>query len=189
MREQIIEAAWAVILDQLVPEPEPYDGIRDTPGRVARALIEMTDGYRTPVADLFTTFEKDGYDEMIVVRDIPFVSLCEHHVLPFTGTAHVGYVPGDRIVGLSKIARLVHAYARRLQVQERLTVQVADALDTYLDPIGSIVVMEAEHSCMSCRGVRVSGTSAVTSTVRGVLRDKPEARAEALALMRRENRP
>lgn len=161
-----------------------HEGVERTPARAAAALVEMTAGYDVDIPSLFTTFERDGYDEMILVRDIPFVSLCEHHMLPFAGRAHVGYIPGERIVGLSKLARLVDAYARRFQVQERLTVQIADALDQHLAPVGSIVVVQAEHSCMSCRGVRVSGTSAVTSSVRGAIRDKPEARAEAMALLR-----
>ena len=161
-----------------------HEGVERTPVRAAKALMEMTAGYDVDIPALFTTFERDGYDELILVRDIPFVSLCEHHMLPFTGRAHVGYLPGDRIVGLSKLARVVDAYARRFQVQERLTKQVADALETNLSPVGTFVVIEAEHSCMSCRGVRVSGTSAVTSDVRGAFRDKPAARAEAMALLR-----
>ena len=159
-------------------------GTLDTPQRAAKAIIEMTSGYDVDIGMLFTTFESDGYDEMIVERGIPFVSLCEHHMLPFTGTATIAYVPNGRIVGLSKFARLVDAYARRLQVQERMTVQIADALDDHLHPLGSLVYVEAEHSCMSCRGVRVSGVKAVTSTVRGVIRDKAEARAEVLVLIR-----
>lgn len=172
------------VLRDVLPDGVTYEGVEATPGRAARALIEMTSGYDVDVAGLFTTFDRDGYDELIIVRDIPFVSLCEHHMLPFTGRAHVGYIASERIVGLSKLARLVNAYARRLQVQERLTVQIADALDEHLKPVGSIVVVEAEHSCMSCRGVRVHDTTAVTSSVRGALRDKPEARAEAMGLLR-----
>jgi len=182
--EASLTAFYTGVLHTALRDHPLYEGVLATPGRAARALIEMTAGYDVDIPGLFTTFERDGYDEMIVVRDIPFVSLCEHHMLPFTGRAHVGYIPGERIVGLSKLARVVDAYARRFQVQERLTAQVADALDEHLKPVGSIVVIEAEHSCMSCRGVRVSGTSAVTSSMRGALRDKPEARAEALALLR-----
>jgi GTP cyclohydrolase I len=171
--EERLTEAYSLVLDEIVPGRDWWDdhGIAATPGRAARALIEMTSGYGVDVDALFTTFDTNGYDEMIVVRDIPFVSLCEHHLLPFTGRAHVGYIASDRIVGLSKLARVVHAYARRLQVQERLTVQVADAVERNLDPVGSIVVVAAEHSCMSCRGVRVSGTTAVTSSVRGLMKD------------------
>jgi GTP cyclohydrolase I len=162
---------------------ETYEGVEKTPARAAKAILEMTSGYQIDVPTLFTTFEDEGYDEMIIERNIPFVSLCEHHLLPFEGRAHIGYLPNGRIVGLSKLARVVDAYARRLQVQERMTVQIADALDAGLDPVGSIVITVAEHSCMSCRGVRKSGVDAVMSSVRGVLREKPEARAEALALI------
>lgn len=182
--ERSLTAFYTGVLHTALRGQPLYEGVLQTPGRAARALIEMTSGYDVDIPALFTTFERDGYDEMVVVRDIPFVSLCEHHMLPFTGRAHVGYIPDERIVGLSKLARLVDAFARRFQVQERLTAQVADALDEHLRPVGSIVVVEAEHSCMSCRGVRVSGTSAVTSSVRGAIRDKPEARAEAMALLR-----
>lgn len=180
---EALTGAYTDIVEALLPGGETYEGVEKTPERAAKAMLEMTAGYRVDIASLFTTFERDGYDEMVVVRDVPFVSLCEHHLLPFTGRASVGYVPSERIVGLSKIARVVDAFARRLQVQERMTAQIADALDQHLAPVGSIVVVRAEHSCMSCRGVRVSGTSAVTSVVRGALRDKPEARAEALALL------
>lgn len=159
-----------------------HEGVDATPQRAAAALLEMTSGYEVDVAALFTTFEKDGYDEMIIERGIPFVSLCEHHLLPFSGVAHVGYLPDERVIGLSKLARIVDAYARRLQIQERLTVQVADALDEHLRPLGSVVVVEAEHSCMACRGIRKAGITCITSSVRGAMRDKPEARAEALAL-------
>lgn len=177
-----ITAAYKTILRVLGQDDR--DGTTATPARAARAIVEMTSGYHVDVDGLFTTFESDGYDEMIVVRDIPFVSLCEHHMLPFTGTAAIAYVPNGKIVGLSKLARLVEAFARRLQVQERMTVQIADALDDHLHPLGSLVHVQAEHSCMSCRGVRTHGVTAVTSSVRGIIRDKPEARAEALALIR-----
>lgn len=173
---------WRELLLAVLPNGI-YPDVEETPARAAKALLEMTAGYNVDVPALFTTFERDGYDEMIVVRDVPFVSLCEHHVLPFTGHASVGYVPTDRIVGLSKIARLVHAYAQRLQVQERITVQIARALEEHLKPEGVIVVLRAEHSCMSCRGVRVTGASAVTSALSGLLKEDARARAEALALM------
>ncbi|WEV77242.1 GTP cyclohydrolase I FolE [Janibacter cremeus] len=152
-----------------------------TPRRMARALIEMTS------SDDFelTTFPNDeGYDELVLVRDIPVRSVCEHHVLPFTGVAHVGYLPGERILGLSKFARMVDWYARRPQTQERLTQQVATHLDEALSPRGVGVVVEAEHSCMSLRGAMVAGTVTTTSALLGRLREDPRSRAEFLALTR-----
>lgn len=178
-----VSSAYAIIVQAAIRGRDVYDGIEETPARAASALLEMTAGYDVDVAGLFTTFERDGYDEMIVERGIPFTSLCEHHLLPFTGHVHIAYVPVDRIVGLSKLARLVDAYARRLQVQERMTVQIADAIDAGLEPLGSAVVAEAQHSCMACRGARVSGVTAVTSALHGLLREDGNARAEALALM------
>lgn len=181
-RYEELEEAYERVCDVLL-QGDTYEGVMDTPARAAKAMLELTSGYGCDVPALFTTFERDGYDEMVVVRDIPFVSLCEHHLLPFTGHAHVGYVPSERIVGLSKLARLVEAYARRLQVQERITKQVSDALVEHLAPEGSIVVLRAEHACMSCRGVRSHGASAVTSALTGLHKDDARARAEALALM------
>lgn len=159
------------------------EGLLDTPDRAARAWRELTSGYGVDPAELLTTFHADGYDEMVLLRQYAFHSLCEHHLLPFTGVAHVGYIPDRRIVGLSKLGRVVDAYARRLQVQERLTSQVARLLDRELKPKGVIVVLEARHMCMELRGVHQTGQTMVTSAVRGVLKDKPEARAEALALI------
>jgi GTP cyclohydrolase I len=147
----------------------------DTPRRVARMLAELL----TPVPFNPTTFpNEDGYDELVLVRDIPFVSLCEHHMLPFHGVAHVGYLPGTRIIGLSKLARLVHYFARSLQVQERLTKQVADWLRDELAPKGVGVVLVAEHQCMSIRGVQAVGTKTLTSTMYGLLRDNSASRQE-----------
>lgn len=179
----LLEGWYRNVLDELLPGPA-YEGVRDTPGRAARALLEMTSGYDVDIAGLFRTFEDEGYDEMVVLRDIPFTSLCEHHMLPFTGTAGIGYVPGGRIVGLSKLARVVEAFARRLQVQERMTVQIAEAIEQHLEPKGVIVLVEAEHSCVACRGIRKPGVRAITSVVRGAMATKPEARAEAIALLR-----
>jgi GTP cyclohydrolase I len=151
----------------------------DTPRRVAEAYAE----FLTPEPFHLTTFPNDeGYDELVVARDIPFRSLCEHHLLPFVGVAHVGYLPGDRIVGLSKLARVVQRFARSLQVQERLTQQVAQLLDTELGPKGVGVVLEAEHMCMSLRGVQATGSRTVTSALRGRLRQDPRSRQEFLAL-------
>jgi GTP cyclohydrolase I len=150
-----------------------------TPGRMARAYAEML----SPRSFDLTTFANDeGYDELVLARGIPVQSVCEHHMLPFLGTAHVGYLPGQRILGLSKLARVVELFARRPQVQERLTKQVADWLHTHLQPRGVGVVIEAEHLCMNVRGVRAAGTSTVTSTLLGTLREDPRSRAEFLAL-------
>jgi len=151
----------------------------DTPGRMARAYAELL----SPRAFDLTTFPNDeGYDELVLARDIPVRSVCEHHMLPFVGVAHVGYLPGARILGLSKLARVVERHAHRPQVQERLTTQVADWLHAHLRPRGVGVVVEAEHLCMTLRGVRAGGTSTITSSVRGAVRDDPRSRAEFLAL-------
>ena len=154
-------------------------GLAETPGRMARAYAEML----TPRAFDLTTFANDeGYDELVLARGIPVQSVCEHHLLPFVGVAHVGYLPGDRILGLSKLARVVEMFARRPQVQERLTQQVADWLATSLGPRGVGVVVEAEHLCMTMRGVRAGGTSTVTSALHGRLRSDASSRAEFFAL-------
>jgi GTP cyclohydrolase IA len=153
--------------------------LHDTPRRVAAAYAELL----TPEPFTMTTFPNDGgYDELVLVRDVPFRSLCEHHLLPFQGVAHIGYLPADRIVGLSKLARVVEHYARGLQVQERLTQQVADCLQQHLQPNGVAVVLEAEHSCMSVRGVRAAGARTVTSALRGLHRERAATRQEFFAL-------
>jgi GTP cyclohydrolase I len=153
----------------------------DTPGRMARGWGELL----TPREFTLTTFPNDeAYDELVIARDIPFVSVCEHHLLPFVGTASVGYLPGERILGLSKLARVVELFARRPQVQERMTTQIARWLDERLAPRGVGVVVEAEHTCMTLRGVGARGATTVTSALRGVLRDDPRSRAEFLGLAR-----
>jgi GTP cyclohydrolase IA len=153
--------------------------LAETPRRVAHAYAEML----TPREFELTTFPNDeGYDELVLAKDIPVQSLCEHHLLPFQGVAHVGYLPGDRILGLSKLARVVELFARDFQVQERLTKQVADWLQDHLDPKGVGVVIEAEHQCMSLRGVRAAGSRTVTSSLQGVLRNNPSSRQEFFAL-------
>lgn len=158
------------------------DGLAGTPQRVAAAYAEMLE----PREFDLTTFGNDeGYDELVVARDIPFSTLCEHHLLPFVGVAHVAYLPGDRILGLSKLARVVELFARRLQVQERMTKQVAGWLQDSLAPRGVGVVLEAEHLCMTLRGVRARGARTVTSALHGGLRNDPRTRAEFLALTRR----
>ncbi len=167
-----------------VGEDPNRDGLLDTPARVARSYAEVFRGLReTPDSVLSTTFDL-GHDELILVKDIELYSTCEHHLLPFHGVAHVGYIPAvdGRITGLSKLARLVDVYARRPQVQERITTQVADALMRILEPQGAIVVIEAEHMCMSVRGVRQPSAKTVTSAVRGTLLN-PATRAEAMALI------
>jgi GTP cyclohydrolase I len=153
----------------------------ETPRRMAQAYAEMLS---VPEFDLTTFANDEGYDELVLVRDIPVRSLCEHHMLPFAGVAHVGYLPGERILGLSKFARMVDFYARRAQTQERLTKQIADHLDRQLAPRGVGVVISAEHSCMSLRGARAAGTRTVTSTLLGRLREDPATRAEFLGLTR-----
>ena len=167
-----------------IGEDPDRDGLRDTPARVARSYEEMFRGlHMTPDEVLATTFDL-GHDEMVLVKDIELYSTCEHHLVPFHGVAHIGYIPNGsgRITGLSKLARLVDVYAKRPQVQERLTTQVADSLVRILEPRGAIVVLEAEHLCMSMRGVRKPGAKTVTSAVRGSLRD-PATRAEAMSLI------
>jgi GTP cyclohydrolase IA len=153
-----------------------------TPGRIARAYAELL----TPLPFSMTTFPNDeGYDELVIARDIPFVSLCEHHLLPFIGTAVVGYLPKDRILGLSKLARVVEHFSRRPQVQERMTTQIARWLDDQLAPSGVGIVMQAEHTCMTVRGVAARGSTTVTSTLLGALRDDARSRSEFLALAHR----
>jgi GTP cyclohydrolase I len=177
------EAAVRELLAAIGEDPG-RDGLRDTPARVARAYAEMFAGLRqSPDEVLATTFDL-GHDEMVLVQDIEVYSTCEHHLVPFHGVAHVGYIPGidGRITGLSKLARLVDVYAKRPQVQERLTTQVADALVRILRPRGVIVVIQCEHLCMSMRGIRKPGARTTTSAVRGQLRD-PATRAEAMSLI------
>jgi len=179
-----IEQAMREIIVAIGEDPD-RDGLLRTPARIADMYEEIFSGLHTdPSHHLTVTFEAD-HDEMVMVRDIPFTSLCEHHFVPFTGRAHVAYIPGDdgRITGLSKLARLVEGYARRPQVQERLTSQVADALQAVLTPRGVFVVMEAEHLCMSMRGVKKPGSLTVTSAVRGLFKTNPATRAEAMSLI------
>jgi GTP cyclohydrolase I len=176
-----IEAAVREILLAIGEDPE-RDGIVDTPGRVARMYEECFSGLReSPDHHLKVTFEAD-HDEMVMVRDIPLYSHCEHHLIPFLGQAHVAYIPNDegRVTGLSKLARLVDAYAKRPQVQERLTTQIADEIERTLQPKGVLVVIVAEHLCMSMRGVRKPGATTVTSAVRGLFRDNEATRFEAM---------
>ncbi|WP_370645277.1 GTP cyclohydrolase I FolE [Pseudonocardia sp. DSM 110487] len=179
------EAAVRELLLAIGEDPD-REGLRETPARVARSYAEIFQGlYSDPDAVLDRTFD-EHHQELILVKDIPMFSMCEHHLVPFHGVAHVGYIPNldGRVTGLSKIARLVDLYARRPQVQERLTAQVADALVRKLEPKGVIVVIEAEHLCMGMRGIRKPGSRTTTSAVRGMLRSSPTSRAEVLALIR-----
>jgi GTP cyclohydrolase IA len=181
------EAAIRELLYAIGEDPD-RDGLRDTPARVARAYREMFAGlYTEPESVLNTMFDED-HDEMVIVKEIPLYSTCEHHLVSFHGVAHVGYIPGKdgRVTGLSKIARLVDLYAKRPQVQERLTSQIADALVKKLDPRGVIVVVEAEHLCMAMRGVRKPGAVTTTSAVRGQFKTSAASRAEALDLILRK---
>jgi len=177
------EAAVRELLVAVGENPD-REGLHDTPARVARAYAELFAGLRQRPDDVLTTTFDLGHDEMVLVKDIEVFSTCEHHLVPFHGVAHVGYIPSHdgRITGLSKLARLVDVYAKRPQVQERLTTQIADALVRILEPRGVIVVVECEHLCMSMRGVRKPGARTITSAVRGQLRD-PATRAEAMSLI------
>jgi GTP cyclohydrolase IA len=179
-----IERAVREILLAVGEDPE-RDGLRETPARVARALNEQFSGLRMAPADVLTTVFDADHEEMVLVRDIELYSTCEHHLVPFVGRAHVGYIPNDKgqITGLSKLARLVDVYARRPQVQERMTSQIADAMMAILEPRGVIVIIEAEHLCMSMRGVRKPGAKTVTSAVRGCFLSSESTRAEAMSLL------
>ena len=179
-----VEKAVREILEAIGEDPE-RDGLRDTPARVARMYEEIFAGLHSDPADhLSVTFEAD-HDEMVMVRDIPCYGVCEHHLVPFIGQAHVAYIPNEdgRITGLSKLARVVEGYCQRPQVQERLTTQIADALVSRLEPRGVLVVLQAEHLCMSMRGVRKPGTLTITSQVRGLFRTNPATRAEAMQFL------
>jgi GTP cyclohydrolase I len=179
-----IERAVREILEAIGEDPE-RDGLRDTPARVARAYAEQFAGLRQRPEDVLNTVFDADHDEMVIVRDIEVYGTCEHHLLPFIGVAHIGYIPNQKgqITGLSKLARLVDVYARRPQVQERMTSQIANALMSTLEPRGVVVVIEAEHLCMTMRGVRKPGARTVTSAVRGSFRDNDVTRSEAMSLI------
>jgi GTP cyclohydrolase IA len=183
-----VERAVREILLAIGEDPD-RDGLAETPARVARAYAEQFSGLAQRPEDVLATVFDADYDELILVRDIEVYSTCEHHLVPFFGFAHVGYIPNEKgqITGLSKLARLVDVYARRPQVQERMTSQIADALMTVLEPRGALVVIEAEHLCMSMRGVRKPGAKTVTSAVRGSIRDSDRTRAEAMSLLMRHS--
>ena len=180
-----IAAAVREILEAIGEDPD-RDGLRRTPERIAEMYEELFGGLHEDPADVLSVRFEADHDEMVMVKDISFYSVCEHHLTPFVGRAHVAYIPGDdgRITGLSKLARLVEVFARRPQVQERLTTQIADCLERTLEPAGVFVVIEAEHLCMSMRGVRKPGSLTVTSAVRGLFKTNAATRAEAMSLMR-----
>jgi GTP cyclohydrolase I len=182
------EGSIARLVEQLLKElgEDAYrEGLERTPERVEKALRFLTAGYRMNVADVFNeALFVEEYDEMVVVKDIDYFSLCEHHLIPFFGKAHIAYMPRRKIVGLSKIPRLVEMFSRRLQVQERLTTQIANTLDEVLQPRGVAVVMEAVHLCMIMRGVEKQNSKAVTSAMLGAFRDRPETRAEFMELIK-----
>lgn len=172
-------------LIELMGDDSGRDGLQETPFRVVKAYAEYTEGYREdPKKHLEKTFDVD-HQELVLVKDIEFHSLCEHHFAPFYGVAHIGYIPGKKITGLSKLARVTEGYAKRWQVQERLTNEIADAILEVLEPQGVMVVIEAKHMCMCGRGVKKSGASTTTSAVRGAFKNEPEARAEFLSLLNR----
>ncbi|MFI6272705.1 GTP cyclohydrolase I FolE [Micromonospora zamorensis] len=179
-----IEKAVREILIAVGEDPD-RDGLQQTPARVARAYAELFAGLRVDPAQVLSTTFEANHEELVIVRDIDVMSLCEHHLLPFRGSAHIGYIPGPdgRITGLSKLARLVEVFARRPQVQERLTSQVADLLMSKLAPRGVVVVLECEHMCMAMRGIQKSGAKTITSAVRGILQTDSKSRAEAMALI------
>lgn len=169
---------------RLVESDIERDGLLDTPTRVVKAFQEMTCGYRESPETILQTVFAQHYDEMVALRSVQFVSLCEHHLLPFTGEAAVGYIPGNGgVVGLSKLARLVQCFAKRLQIQERMTIQIAEAIQQYLAPKGVAVCVKAHHHCMSCRGVKQPGSTMITSAMFGAFRDNPAARAEFFQLV------
>ena len=177
-----IERAVREILLAIGENPD-REGLSKTPARVARAYDELMSGLRDDPRRHLKTIFHERYDEVVLLRDIEFNSLCEHHLLPFTGRAHVAYLPDGKVVGLSKLARLVDGYARRPQVQERLTTQIADALMEELNPIGAACVIEAVHTCMTIRGARKPGSTMVTSALRGLFKENPSSRSEILSLM------
>ena len=183
MDTEKIKKAVRLLLEGVGEDPN-RQGLRGTPGRVAKMYEEILAGMATDPAEILSLVHQEQYDEIVLVREIPFSSICEHHLLPFMGVAHVAYLPdGGRITGLSKLARIVDAHAKRLQVQERLTTEIAESIMNVLVPRGVMVVMEAEHLCMTMRGVKKPGSLTVTSVVRGIFRENPATRAEGMALI------
>ena len=183
MDKEKIQQAVRLLIEGIGDDPE-RPGLRDTPRRVAALYEEIFSGIGREPTEVLTRFFPEEHDEIVLVRDIPFYSICEHHLLPFLGRAHVAYLPdGQRITGLSKLARVVEIHAKRLQLQERLTADIAESIMRALKPRGVMVVVDAEHLCMTMRGVKAPGSRTVTSVVRGIFRDNPATRAEAMALL------
>lgn len=180
-----LEASDAIkVLLRYIGDDPDREGLKETPQRMVRSWGELFSGYNQNVVDVFKTFEDGACDELVLLKRVEFYSTCEHHWLPFSGMAHIAYLPNKKIIGLSKLARILEVYARRLQVQERLTVQVTEALDTYLEPRGSACVIEASHACMTCRGVNKQNAVMVTSSLTGAFREDPVARAELFQLIK-----
>jgi GTP cyclohydrolase I len=180
-----LHKAAEMLVQCLDPDPN-RQGLEETPKRVAMAWAHLTSGYKADASSIFKVFDDgaEDYDEMVLVKNIPVYSQCEHHLLPFFGVAHVAYIPAGKIVGLSKLNRVVNLFARRLQVQERLTNQIADAIDTHLSPQGVGVVLQCRHLCMESRGVCQQGHTTVTSALRGAIKTEPETRAEFMELIK-----
>ncbi len=176
--EPIVSGHVRALLKAIGEDPD-REGLLETPNRVAKSYKEIFGGYRQNIDDVLTTFENEGYDEMVTLKDIEFYSTCEHHMLPFMGTAHISYIPGRKIVGLSRLARTLDIYSKRLQVQERLTTQVADILFEKLNPKGVAVMLEAKHFCMLCRGARKQNSKMITTALKGAY-NKHEVRTEFL---------
>lgn len=184
MDSKKIETAVRSLLEAVGDDPN-RGGLQDTPKRVAAMYEEILGGMKRSAAEVLTVLKEEQYDDIVLIKDIPLYSMCEHHLLPFIGTAHVGYIPGGgRVTGLSKIVRVVEVFARRFQTQERLTTQIADAVMEHLRPKGVITIIEAEHLCMVMRGVRSPGAKTTTSAVRGLFRDNPATRSEAMQLIK-----
>jgi GTP cyclohydrolase I len=177
-----IKRGVRLILEGIGDDPG-REGLRETPDRVARMCEEIFGGIGVDPANIVRTLESDSHDEIVLVRNIPFYSVCEHHLLPFIGVAHVAYLPAEKLMGISKLARIVDLHARRLQIQERLTTAVAETIMLAIEPRGAVAVIEAEHLCMTMRGVRKPGARTVTSVVRGIFRDRPATRSEAMSLI------
>ncbi len=179
------EAQEAIrVMLRYIGENPLREGLFETPNRMIRSWEELFSGYKQDVASIFKTFEDGACDELVLVKNIDFWSFCEHHILPVSGIAHIAYLPDKKIIGLSKLARVLEVYARRLQVQERLTVQVTETLDTYLKPKGSACIIEASHACMTCRGVNKQNAIMITSSLTGDFRTDPVARAELFQLIK-----
>lgn len=182
-----IEKAVSEILCAVGEDPK-REGLQGTPGRVARMYAELLDGMRHEPGEHLESVFHEKYDEIVLLRDIPFYSVCEHHLMPFIGKAHVAYLPDGKVLGVSKLARIIDSFARQLQLQERLTEQIADFLMTSLKPKGVTVVLEASHSCMTIRGIKKPGAVMVTSALRGIFKSDPRSRSEVMALMHRNGR-